>query len=311
MTDFFNKFSEFLSYAEPGYVFTAFLTVAVAAFLASLHFSARRLKGYIKALRKASDYLSDASAGTLGKNNVGYFFKHYASDFPVAMQNRVAAYFNSLETKPSRFITEADCLKLSSFEAKQKTFLTLYEAVVLVAFLVASALSLAYGGAETFGVTAVLPLSVAALLRYILKFRNDSLEADLSDEFYIFVYAMDAAVVLKNDPEINDKESVLKKAGELIKELVEEEKEAQRYHFINAVDGLSRELRGDRLKEIAENVSAVCREKTSLATLKQIFNMLSESKDFYNSKEETEIFNACLVKLKNAMSLIEKDIIDL
>jgi hypothetical protein len=311
MTDFFKELSEFLSYVEPGYVFIVFLAVIAAAFLLSLHFSARGLRRYVKAMRKASDYLSDETNGILGKNNIGYFFKNYVSGFPVAMQNRTAAYFNSLEAKPSRFITEADCLKLASFEAKHKLFLIVYDMIVGISFLVAAALTLAYGGMETFGIAAVLPLAAALLLRYILKFKSVSLESDLSDEFYIFVYAMDAAVVLRDDPESKSTESILKKASALIRELVDEERDAQRYYFINAVDGLTRELRADRLREIADNVAIVCGEKTSLATLKQVFNMLSESREFYSAKEEIELLNSCLVKLKNAIILIEKDIIDL
>ncbi|MDR2090601.1 MAG: hypothetical protein LBP62_02990 [Clostridiales bacterium] len=311
MTDFFNGLVKVLSYVGPGYVFVLFSAAVAAAFLVSLRFSSRGLKRYADAMLSAADYLSDERTGSLGKNNAGYFFRKYACDFPVAMQNRVAAYLNSMEVKPSRFITEADCLKPVSFGAERKKFLTVYDMIARTAFAAASAFSLAYGGAEAFGAAAVLPMTAAVALRYVLKFKNDSLDSYLTDAFYTLIDAMDAAVVLKNDPEDKSQDGILKKAAALIKELVDEERDVQRYHYINETDGLCRELRGERLKEIADNVAVVCGEDTPLATLKQIFNMLSESKYFYATKEETELLNGCLVKLKNTIIRIEKDIINL
>ncbi|MDR1906122.1 MAG: hypothetical protein LBQ27_04300 [Clostridiales bacterium] len=314
MTDFFNKsFDDILNgfaNMNPGTVFYVFLAVVIAAFVFALIFSGKAVKGYISAFAKAVAYLNDKSTEKLGKNNLNYFFKNYAVGFPIAMQIQIKAYFESRAGKPSRFVTEAVCLKLESVNIRKRTGLAVFDLILAIGFLSAISIAAASGGTAVLG-AAFIPLAFGIAFRFALRQRNVSLSVRLKDGFYDFVDALDNAVIVFDDMESKSELSTLKRASALIRELIEEEKETQRYRFVNKADELNRELRFERLKEIADNVAIVCGENTSAATLKQIFGMIAGSKHFYGSVEESEIINGCLLKLKNAIVKAEREIIDI
>ncbi|MDR2046551.1 MAG: hypothetical protein LBP79_01370 [Clostridiales bacterium] len=307
MDKFFKALTDLFAYVNPGYVFVIFSALTAAGFAASLITAFLENGAYIKAFKRASEYLGREQAGSLCKNNAGYFFKNYASDFPVAMQNRIAAYFISLDGKPSGFITESDCLKCPTLGARKRLALTLFDLLLFAAFAVSAALSLAYGGAETFGIAALIPFSAGIALRYVLKLASDASDRRLSDEFYILIYALDTAVISRENRSADGKENVVKRASALIEKLVDEEIESRKYYFINKTDGLSRELRGGRLREVAANVAVLCGEKTSAAALKEVFETLVQARVFYGTREETDVLSRCLVKLKNAIIRAEKE----
>ncbi|MDR1939404.1 MAG: hypothetical protein LBQ40_01235 [Clostridiales bacterium] len=308
MREFFNVFYDslkhFYSNVQPGLLYFLFLIIIAAMFVLALIFSGKEIESYRDAFQRAAAYLSDEKNGKIGKNNLNYFYKQYLPAMPLSVQKKVFAYFETGGGRPSLFITEADTLKSKYISVKKKTCFDLYDAVVFSAFLLVSAVSLS-NGAAAFGIAALLPLSIGVILRYVLRMRYLSLYAAAVDGFHSFVDALDLAA-RADVPTDAERNLALKKASALIEELLNEERDAQRYRFANETDGLQREIRRQRLKEIEENVGVVCGDGTSLATLRQIFAMLADAKPVYKQKEETDIINGCLLKLRNAITRIER-----
>ncbi|MDR3263003.1 MAG: hypothetical protein LBT30_01670 [Clostridiales bacterium] len=304
MSEFYNVLKDGFAKVKPEYVFLIFLIIVVAAFAVTLLLSEKKQKGYISAFKKAVGYLSDPSIKIVG-NTFKFFDKNYVVYFPQAMQNRLSAYFETTEGRPSSFLTEAECIKLKADRARNKTFFAIYDLVIFAAFLLSAAVTFHDGAA--FGIAAILPLVLAVIFRYTLKLRAAALDTELSESFYELVYALDDSVGIKDNGRLIEPSSViLARASALIERIIKEETEAQRYYFINETDGLNKELKMERLYAIAENVALICGEETSAATLKKVFAMISDARSFYKSDEETEIVNECLVKLKNAAVRAER-----
>ncbi|MDR3293433.1 MAG: hypothetical protein LBT20_04935 [Clostridiales bacterium] len=297
----YDAFANAFSSVEPGLLLFIFVIVIAAAFVYAYLTSAKILRGYVAALKRATAYLVADDSAKLAPNNVIYFFKDYIIFLPKSLQSRLTAYFaEEKPIRPSLYITEADGVKSVSDRIPRRLAFAVYDVVIFVCFALFSAIALC-SGLSAFAVGALLPFAIGLALKYLLKLRAARLERVLSSEFYNFVNALDDSVKYGDDP-VEIENGILKRASELIESLIREERDAQRYYFITATDGLSKELKDERLAAIAENVSIICGETAiPSVTLKRVFRMIADAKPFYTEKPEIDIVHECLVKLKNAI----------